>query len=222
MKFCVSSRPQNSSSTSAESSGVMPRRSASSSVICWTSSSGRRAEPPWPAPRPRQPAGSPPCARRRGSPLRGAALLRSRFPAPPRPVPFPDSFRGFGHDRSGRRPLLRVNPALQQARALRRFALDVPRHLLVDLQIAHAARDRSAPARACPMPGAKRRTSTPCWLLFAGCAPASAAPARRMAGRTANATTTKSPTSSAAYFTSIGELSASSEAARRRQAAPDR
>ena len=41
MKFCVSSSSQNSSSTSAESSGVIPRRSASSSVSRCTSASGK-------------------------------------------------------------------------------------------------------------------------------------------------------------------------------------
>ena len=44
MKFCVSSSSQNSSSTSAESSGVTPRRSASSSVSRCTSCFRQRAQ----------------------------------------------------------------------------------------------------------------------------------------------------------------------------------
>ncbi len=129
MKFCVSRSSQNSSRTSAESSGVMPRRSASSSVIRCTSCSG---------------------SARRISLARSSPTATSRIAA----LRTPDRFRRQVMPRcsavvsllgQGRIPFLRsarfipartligVNPALQQPRALRRLALQMRCHLLKDL-----------------------------------------------------------------------------------------
>ena len=106
------------------------------------------------------------------------------------------------------RRLVGVNPALQQARALRRLALEMLRHLLVDLLVAHALRVRLRRLRAGRLPRPQRAAASSLALAGArgsGSAATDAAPDERRrpappAGRRA----------SAAYLSSSGEFSAPS------------
>ena len=121
----MSRSSQNSSRTSAESSGEMPRRSASSSVSRCTSASGSARNTSL--------ASCSPTATSRIAALRTPerfAAWRRRSPRRSRFSP-PCSATAS----SSLFPLLGVNPALQQPRALRRFALEVRCYLLEDLLV---------------------------------------------------------------------------------------
>ena len=201
MKFCVSSSSQNSSRISAESSGVMPRRSASSSVSRCTSASGsaRRISL----------ASSSPTATSRTAALRTPERLR-RAALPPSLHRSSSFALSATFDASFLTILLvGVNPALQQARTLRRLALQVRGHLFKDLLRAHAFGIELGGSGG---NGSALQPSAPAGQLARLPLPASncsAAPACRSAGRTPNMPARPAAQSAGpAYLTSTGEFSA--------------
>ena len=147
-----------------------------------------RARTPWPDPRPQPPEESPPCARPESSPNGLSASPRFHSPVRPKRVPS----RAPGSTRGACQPsdLLGMNPALQQPRTLRRFALQVRAHLLEDLLRPLPLRISSACWRAQSSrrrlrgsslaPGAsfgRQASAAPAWRAAARRSPPAVAPA---------------------------------------------